>query len=399
MKVKIKAGAAAGGLTAPPSKSMAHRALICAYLSGGRCKIKNVALSQDIEATAGALRALGAVITETDGGLILERGGRTEDTLFCGESGSTLRFLIPLALTLDRKITLKGSKRLFSRSLEVYKTLSIERGFLFSQTEDSVTVRGSLKSGLYRVRGDISSQFISGLMFILPTLSGNSVIEIEGRLESRPYLDLTAAALRDFGVDIKISDKKIEILGNQKYTARDYAVEGDWSNAAFFKALNLLGGDVAVTGLRRDSLQGDCVCDACFAAIRSGAPDIDVSDCPDLAPVLMSAMAACGGGALSGTRRLRIKESDRGAAMAAELAKFGAAVDVKENSITVGKMAHPPKETLCGHNDHRIVMALAVLCTKTGGEISGAQAVSKSMPDFFEKLSGLGIETEITDEA
>lgn len=410
MKVEITPGTASGSVCAPPSKSMTHRALICAFLSGGQCKIDNIAYSADITATIGALRTLGADIAQEENSVIFRKTGglphNTQNEIFCNESGSTLRFMIPLCLLTGRRITLSGSARLFSRSLSVYEQLCHERGFEFEQKDSSLTVCGRLSHGTYRVRGDISSQFISGLMFVLPVLSGDSVIEITGKAESMPYIKMTAQTLSQFGVTVSISDSRIEIPGNQRYCASDCRIEGDWSNAAFFLALNSLPAyhavknNVRVTEISKKSLQGDRICTEYFDKITRCAPQLDISDCPDLGPVLMSAMAANHGGTLTGTRRLKIKESDRGCAMASELAKSGVQVKVNENSIEVGHGLCPPTAPLCGHNDHRIVMALAVLCTVTGGVIDDAQAVNKSMPDFFEKLEtlGIGVKEVKTDE-
>lgn len=401
MRIEISAGKLSGSVCAPPSKSMAHRALICAYLSGKSCTVENIAYSADIKATIGALRALGADISEYDTSVLVSGGSETDDIINCGESGSTLRFMIPLCLTTGRRIKLCGTERLFSRSLSVYETLCREQGFEFIQNGEAVTVCGSLRPGKYRLQSDISSQFISGLMFVLPQLSGDSVIELTGKTESMPYIELTAAALCDFGVKVSIGQNRIEIPGNQKYAARQYTIEGDWSNAAFFHAMNTVGHDVHVTGLDRESIQGDKICLEYFNKIVSSTPTLDIADCPDLAPVLMCSMAANHGGVLTGTKRLKIKESDRGEVMAQELDKFGVPVTVEENRITVGHGLTKPHMPLFGHNDHRIVMALSILCTQTGGIIDGAQAINKSMPDFFTKAQTLGakIRRINTDEA
>ena len=400
MIVKIEKGTAAGRVKAPPSKSMAHRYLICGALSGGSV-IKGVAMSEDIKATLGCLQALGAEVQVSGDTVTL--GGWTPDTplrsqpLFCNESGSTLRFMIPLCLLTDKKIILKGSERLMQRSLSVYQELCASQGIAFAQEKDRVAVKGRLSPGHFAVRGDISSQFISGLLFALPNLPQDSYITVTGTPESASYLGMTVKALADFGVRVARTDEHtFFIKGGQTFKKRELTVEGDYSNAAFFEALNTVGGNVSVSGLKKDSLQGDAVYREHLAAIKHGTPQIDLSDCPDLGPVLMAAAAANHGAVFVGTRRLKIKESDRGAAMAAELAKFGSTVTVEENRITVaGGTVQKPAVPLDGHNDHRIVMSLAVLCTLTGGEIYGAQAVAKSFPDFFGRLSSLGIKTEV----
>lgn len=402
MVVTINKSKAFGRVQAPPSKSMAHRYLICAALSP-ESEIKGVGFSEDIKATLSCLASLGAnaeIIGNTAriGGINIAKGIKN-GKLFCNESGSTLRFLIPLCLLFDREITLTGTKRLMERSLSVYADICNAAGMYFNQSAESVTVKGRLIAGKYSVRGDVSSQFISGLMFALPLLPNDSVIDITGALESGSYLGMTVKALADFGIRISRTDEHtIYIKGNQTYKPRVLTVEGDYSNAAFFDALNALGGNVAVSGLKKDTCQGDAVYKKLFGEIVRGCPEIDISDCPDLGPVLMAAAAANNGAHFTGTHRLKIKESDRGAAMAEELLKFGCHTEIGDNDITVhGCNLKTPELPLNGHNDHRIVMSLAVLCTLTGGKIYGAQAVSKSFPDFFERFSSLGIDLEVEE--
>ncbi len=399
MIATIEKGTAYGRVEAPPSKSVSHRYLICGALSGGSV-IENVAFSEDIKATLNCLKALGADY-EIDGSTV-KIGGISPDKavksteLFCNESGSTLRFLIPLCLLFGQKITLKGTERLMSRSLAVYKDMCLSQGIEFSEDKESVTVCGNLRPGKYSVRGDVSSQFISGLMFALPMLENDSIIDITGAIESGSYLGMTLKALADFGIRISRTDEHtVFIKGNQTYKPRTLCVEGDYSNAAFFEAFNSVGGNVAVTGLKKDTCQGDAVYRKLFGKLVRGCPEIDISDCPDLAPVLMAVAAANNGVRLTGTHRLKIKESDRGKAMAEELSKFGCSVKVYENEIEVKKRGiTTPTDILSGHNDHRIVMALSLLCSITGGSISGAEAVNKSFPDYFRRLSSLGIKVE-----
>ncbi len=403
MTVKIEKSVARGRITAPPSKSMAHRYLICGGLSGGSV-IKGIDYSEDIKATLGCLKALGAKIEINDGEVAL--GGIDFNksvngaTLFCNESGSTLRFFIPICLLFDSKITLTGSQRLFSRSLSVYEEICKAQGIMFAKTENSVTVKGRLQSGKYSVRGDISSQFISGLMFALSQLPSDSTIEIEGEIESGSYLGLTIKALADFGVRISRTDERtIYIKGAQTFKKRELTVEGDYSNAAFLDAFNLFDGNVMVKGLDSKSVQGDRVYSEIFKLFQNGRPKIDITDCPDLAPIFMAIAAAKNGAVFTGTKRLKIKESDRGEAMKAELEKMGASVLVEENKITVRKRAlKPPAVPLFSHNDHRIAMSLAVLLSTLGGEIVGAEAVAKSYPQFFKDILGLGIDVKVKAE-
>ena len=395
MTVTIYPSKPAGTVAAPPSKSMAHRLLICAGLAIGEKTVRGVAPSEDILATMDCLRALGVDCTVRNGDVTVTgytpHCGEEGAVLPCRESGSTLRFFLPMCL-FGPPITLTGSERLLARPLDVYADICRKQGIAFEKGATALRVQGRLSPGEFRLPGDVSSQFVSGLLFALPTLEADSVIRLRPPVESRSYIDMTMEALRAFGVETAWLDREtIAVPGRQVYAFRsDVTVEGDWSNAAFFLALG-----VPVTGLDENSLQGDRVCESYFDALRRGAAELDISDCPDLGPVLMAFAAAHRGGVFTGTRRLRMKESDRGRAMAEELSKLGVSVDVEENKITVSGGLKAPTETLDGHNDHRIVMALAVLCTRTGGAIAGAEAVKKSFPDYFERLQDLQIKMEI----
>ena len=394
MRAVIEPGALRGVISAPPSKSMAHRMLICAALAEGESLVQPIELSEDILATADGLRALGARI-EREGDALRVKGCRpaeAEDAVIpCRESGSTLRFLLPLCLLNGRDMLLTGSGRLPERPLDVYETLCAERGFRLERTAEGIRVRGKLAPGEYTVRGDLSSQFLTGLLYALSLLDGRSEIRILPPIESEPYLEMTLEALAEAGVPAERPEReRLVVPGGKLFRSGTKTVEGDWSNAAFFEALRQTGNDIRITGLREDSLQGDKICRTYFRQIREGGACVDVTDCPDLAPVLMAFAAMCGGARLEGTRRLRFKESDRGQAMAEELAKFGTAVTIGENAIEVSGGLKTPAEILQGHNDHRIVMSLAVLCCRTGGTIDGAEAVRKSFPGFWDALCALG---------
>ena len=397
MKVTICPGKASGIVAAPPSKSMAHRALICAALSQGTSRISGLAYSEDILATLDCLRALGAVCT-VDGDTVTVTGtdplrAAPSQPLCCRESGSTLRFFIPLALLCGKTVTFTGTETLLSRPLGVYEQLCREQGSLYEHSADSLRVCGKLAGGTYALPGDVSSQFITGLLLALPLTEQDSRIQITTTAESKSYIDLTLQVLGAFGVKAHWEDNHtLFVPGNQQYTARDMTVEGDHSAAAFFGALNCLGGTVTVQNLASDSLQGDKVFPQLMQRLCDGCPEVDLTDCPDLAPVLFALAAAKNGGRFIGTHRLKLKESDRAQAMAKELSAFGTKVTVEENAVTIEPLAfHAPRRVLWGHNDHRIVMALAVLLTLTGGQLDGAQAVRKSFPDFFEKLRQLGL--------
>lgn len=253
---------------------------------------------------------------------------------------------------------------------------------------------GKLTPGDYTLRGDVSSQFVTGLLLALPLLPGDSTLRVLPPVESRPYIDITLDVMASFGVTAEEREQDMFFIpGGQHYEGRCAAVEGDWSNAAFLFAL---GSGVTVTGLRPDSLQGDRVCRDMLRRLESPGAVLDISACPDLGPVLFAAAARSCGAVFTGTRRLRIKESDRATAMARELARFGAEMAVEDDRVTVlPRPLHAPEEMLDGHNDHRVVMALAVLCASLGGTIRGAEAVSKSWPDFFRTLQALGVRMEI----
>ena len=401
MRVTFKKGRAEGRIFAPTSKSMAHRYLICAGLSEGKSIIHGVSECEDVLATIDCLRAFGIECVR-DGDTVTVNGGvglvkqAPRDKLCCRESGSTLRFLLPVALLSGYDATLCGASGLMQRPMTVYEQICVERGLKYERADGCITVKGPITAGEYKVVGNISSQFISGLIFALTLADGDSIISITPPIESRSYINLTVSALSEFGVDVKWSDDKtLFIKGNQKYVAHETTVEGDYSNAAFLDALNLLGGEVEVLGLREDSIQGDKVYKSLYRMLCKGTPTVHIGDCPDLGPVLFALAAVKNGAVFSGTRRLKIKESDRSGAMAEELKKFGTSVYVYDDSVVVYPADfHAPNEPLCGHNDHRIVMALSVLLTLTGGCIDGAEAVKKSFPDFFEALSALGTELE-----
>ena len=383
-----------GTVTVPPSKSMAHRFLICAASAKGKSVIENVDFSEDIAATCRCLQSLGVEIcVEESRVTVVGCGGRFHPSgiLDCGESGSTLRFLIPLSLLCGGG-AFTGSSRLMERPLSVYEEVFASRSVHMLQTEGSLSVTGTLSSGEFALRGDVSSQFWTGLLFALPLLDRDSRLVCTTPMESVSYLDLTLSALEEFGISVQRTADGFRIPGGQQYFPRNVTVEGDESNAAFFGALKALGNDVTLSGRNPKTLQGDRVWESLFAALKGGDCEISVEDCPDLAPILMTVAALCHGATLTHTRRLRIKESDRGRVMAEELAKFGASVTVEEDEIRVNAVPlHSPAVPLCGHNDHRVVMSLAVMATRLGGEVRGAEAIRKSYPSFFEVLRDLRV--------
>lgn len=397
MKVKILPSKTSGEVSAPPSKSFAHRYLIGSVLSRGKCVIKNFADSDDISATLSCIEQLGGSVTK-DGNIVTvipTNEKQIENAVFdCNESGSTLRFFIPVVLATGAKnCTFSGSERLLARGIKEYEKLFENSDVKIKSDEKSIEISGTLSAGNYEISGEVSSQYTTGMLLALSVLDGKSTLKITGNAESRAYVDMTIKVLKDFGADITETEKNFfEINGKGRLSPGEFTVEGDWSNAAFLIALSRLTGKIDVLGLNENSVQGDRFCTAAFDALDGENAEIDLKDCPDLAPILFSYAAYKNGGKFTNTRRLRVKESDRANVMAEELKKFGANVKVYENSVEIEKtQLKPPIVPLCGHNDHRIVMALSVLAAVFGAEIDGAEAVNKSYPDFFRVIKKAGV--------
>lgn len=397
MKVKILPSKTSGEVSAPPSKSFAHRYLIGSVLSRGKCVIKNIADSDDISATLSCIEQLGGSVTK-DGNIVTvipTNEKQIENAVFdCKESGSTLRFFIPVVLATGAKnCTFSGSERLLARGIKEYEKLFENSDVTIKSDEKSIEVNGKLTAGNYEISGEVSSQYTTGMLFALSVLDGKSTLKITGNAESRAYVDMTIKVLKDFGADITETEKNFfEINGKGRLSPGEFTVEGDWSNAAFLIALSRLAGTISVSGLNENSVQGDRFSSAAFDALDGENAEIDLKDCPDLAPILFSYAAYKNGGKFINTRRLRVKESDRANVMAEELKKFDANVKVYENSVEIEKtQLKPPIVPLCGHNDHRIVMALSVLAAVFGAEIDGAEAVNKSYPDFFRVIKKAGV--------
>lgn len=399
MKVKIFPSEVSGKIKAPASKSMAHRLLICASLCEGESVVDNIAYSQDILATLDCLEALGAKVQKAET-YVKIRGinpfSFPGGDFNCRESGSTLRFFIPIAMLSGKKCCFRGSTRLMERPMEIYENLAKQQGISYIKDSEGISISGSLSGGDFSLRGDVSSQFVTGLLFALALCKNDSRITLTDKAESLSYIDMTIQAQKLFGVDvIKENDNTYFIKGSQSYKTQHLIVEGDYSNVAFLEAFNYLGGNVKVTGLDKESLQGDKIYGEYFRKLKEGCPSLDISQCPDLAPILMSLACELNGAELTGTHRLKIKESDRGEVMKKELSKFGADIEIYENKIVINKTRlSSPLEHLSGHNDHRIVMALTVLASKYSGVIEGAESVSKSYPDFFERVRELGVEVK-----
>ena len=419
MLVTISPPARIGGtVSAPPSKSMAHRAVLCSALAKGTSHIENLEFSKDISATLAAAGQLCARVESGPADVLVEGLGHFRPVfgpVDCCESGSTLRFLIPLASLTGQSITFVGRGRLMERPQSVYEALYREQNLHFEQANGQLTVAGSLRSGEYTLAGNVSSQFISGLLFALPLLAGDSTLHLIPPVESRSYIEMTRAAQAAFGVTSHwLDDTTLCIPGGQQYHPRDYIVEGDYSQAAFLAVLGAVKGGITLTGLAAETLQGDAAildilrrCGAKFTQTEAGlvfeqAPlhgvDIDLADCPDLGPVLMVLGLLCEGTTvIRNAERLRIKESDRIAAMEAELRAVGGLVESEGGTITVQgckPQLHAPEAPLSGHNDHRVVMSLTVLALAADIPlaINEAEAVQKSWPHFFDALKPLGVE-------
>lgn len=406
----INPSKANGVMMAPPSKSMAHRHLICAALAEGKSVIHNIDLSEDIKATLNCIKQLGATaqidgntITVEGAGTNIYKAGENVRQFNCNESGSTLRFFIPLSMLAQEKSVFIGSEVLMTRPMTVYEDICRSQNICFERKNGGIEIKGKLSAADFSVPGNISSQFITGLLFTLPLLDGDSSITLTESVESKPYIDMTLQVQKEFGIKAEwTSENTLSIAGKQKYVATDGTVEGDYSNAAFFEALNCIGGNVTVQGLKADSLQGDKVYLPYFKELEKGFAKIDISDCPDLGPILFVMAASLHGGEFTGTKRLKIKESNRGAVMCEELGKCGIKTLQEENRIVIYEGTPVlPEETIDGHNDHRIVMSMATLLTITGGKIQGIGAVKKSLPDYFKRIRALGInfETENSEEA
>lgn len=407
MKAVIKPSILRGTMKAPSSKSMSHRLLICAGLANGKSMITNIAYSQDVLATLDCLEAIGAKYEKHEDYVIIDGidagNMNIAGELPCRECGSTIRFFVPICLLADKEIKLTGSEKLLSRPMKVYEDMCSDKGLVFDNDGSRLLTKGPLTAGTYTIPGNVSSQFISGLLFALPLLEGDSEIVITDGLESASYIDLTIQALKDFGVIVEHdSGRHFSIKGNQRYIPQEISVEGDYSNAAFFEAANYIGGSVDITGLRDDSLQGDKIYEKLLPALTKEKAIMSLGNCPDLGPILFAMAGALNGAVFTNTERLRIKESDRISEVAEELIKFGIEVSDNRdnNSVTITAPEgglNKPSETLSGHNDHRIVMALSVLSLVTGGEIDGIEAVNKSLPDFFDRIASLGADVTIME--
>ena len=397
MKLTIEPKSLKGEIEAIPSKSAAHRLLICAALADKPTEIYCPSLSKDIEATAQCLKALGAGIDYCEGTFFVQPVDKVnKDALLdCGESGSTLRFILPVVCALGGGARIKMHGRLPQRPLSpLWEELETHGARLSRPEADIIAVAGKISAGDYSIRADISSQYISGLLFALPLLEGESNLSLEGEIESKGYIDMTCQAQEEFNLNLSYADKTFTVPAHSAYKSPGRVdVEGDWSNAAFWLVADALSdGALEVSGLRHNSLQGDSAVTDLISSIREGNAVIDVKDVPDLVPVL-SVLAAVSPGKTEfiNAGRLRIKESDRIASVCRMLSALGAQCEEKAEGLTVwgGQLRGG---TVDGENDHRIVMSAAVAAIACCEPVTilGVEAADKSYPAFFEDYKKLG---------
>ena len=409
MKI-IKADKLVGELSPPPSKSVLHRYIIASSLAKGISKIENISFSEDIIATIEAMKKLGAKIEQKDNYLLIDGSDTFKNLnenieIDCNESGSTLRFLFPLSIVEENKVLFKGRGKLFKRPMtpyfENFEKYKIKYSYI---NENEILLEGKLKAGIYEIDGNISSQFITGLLFSLPLLEGESKIIINGKLESSNYIDISLDCLSKFGIKIiNNSYQEFVIEGNQSYRAGNYRTEADYSQAAFFLVANAIGSKIKINDLSENSLQGDKkIIDFISEIDKWSSKDtliLDGSETPDIIPIL-SLKAAVSGKKIEiiNVERLRIKESDRLKATVEELSKINFDLIEKKDSILINSRedlkANKNEKivSLSAHSDHRIAMMIAIATTCYDGEIllDNLDCVKKSYPNFWEVFLSLG---------
>lgn len=391
MDITIQPGKLSGSIAVVPSKSQAHRLLIGAAFADGPTALLCPETNRDIEATTDCLRALGADIRRTEDGYVVIPIQKIPETavLPCCESGSTLRFMLPLVGALGVDATLQLEGRLPQRPLSPLWEEMERMGCRLSRpTENIIRCQGKLRSGGYEIDGSVSSQFITGLLYAMSLLHGDSSLTVTGKLESRPYVEMTQQAMARFGVQTD----DFRVRGGQVYhTPGTLEVEGDWSNGAFFLTAEFLGSDITVTNLDPNSAQGDRTVTRLLPLLKDGCADIDASDIPDLVPILSVAAGAKNGAVFHNIRRLRLKESDRVASVISMLESIGGKADATEDTLRVFGTGYRGG-AVDAVNDHRIAMAASIAATVCTGPVTilGAQCASKSYPAFWEEYRRLG---------
>lgn len=411
--VRVTPSILSGTVSVPPSKSAAHRAIICAALADGISTIKPIELSNDITATIECMKQLGADI-RMNRNILTVNGNNIFSVksamLDCGESGSTLRFLIPVAAVGGICTSFIGHGKLPERPIGVYTDCLPQKGVRCGTKGGlPLTISGTLKSGIYEVPGNISSQFITGLLLSLPLISGDSEIRLTSPAQSVGYINMTIDIMKDFGVNVEETDNGWYIKGNQRYRPQIFSVEGDWSQAAFFMTAAAIGSEISIDNLRMDSTQGDKKCIEIYRLLGADIKEengtivmkpgklhgieLDAADIPDMVPAFSVAAAlAQGRTIIKGAGRLRIKECDRLAAMCDGLTRLGAAVQETEDGLIIDGINRFNGGFTEGYNDHRIVMSLACASVRADEPItiSDMESINKSYPSFFEDFKSLG---------
>lgn len=409
-----------GTVNVPPSKSDVHRAIICAAMANGVSRISPVALSNDIKATIGCIKALGADAVLENNFLTVDGTNMYKNKtalLDCGESGSTLRFFIPIAAVGNINATFVGKGKLPQRPIGIF-TEALPKAGTVCKTEGGLPleIKGQLKSGIFEIPGNVSSQFITGLLLALPILEGDSEIVLTSPLESVGYIAMTIRTMKQFGVNIQATEKGWHIKGGQSYKTCDYTTDGDWSQAAFFMVLGAVSGKVTVKGVAKDSTQGDKKCAEILArfgakvtqldnevTVEKGklkAITIDASQIPDLVPVLsVCAAFAEGTTKIINAERLRIKECDRLKATAELLNNLGGKVKELSDGLEITGVSSLKGGNVNGYNDHRIVMSAAVCAARSDEDITAtfAMSINKSYPDFYIDYNSIGGKANVLD--
>lgn len=401
-KVVITPSKLSGKISVPPSKSISHRALICAALSKGGSEIKNLLDCSDTRATIEILTNMGAKISFENGTALIEGIEKPNKKIIanCRDSGSTLRFLMPVAAALGCEAEFRGAGKLPQRPVTPYLDEFEKKGVLFASKKMPYKISGKLKSGEFSLAGDISSQFVSGYMFALPLLDGDSEITLTSPLQSKPYADITTDILKKFGIEVIEKKNGYFIRGGQSYKPFDMAVDADMSQAAFFVTANALGAEIEIENLNKDSIQGDKAIIGIAQSSNGKAFDADASQIPDLVPILaVLASLSEGTSHITNCGRLRIKECDRLSAITAELNKLGAKITENSDNLVIDGVKALKGGECNSHNDHRIAMAIAIASCFCENEviINGAECVNKSYPRFFEDFKALGGKINVID--
>ncbi len=417
--VKVYPGSPSGTINVPSSKSIGHRAIICAALSHGKSVIEELSLNDDINATLQAVQAFGAKVQRKENKIIIhgvKHIAAPKSPIDCKESGSTLRFLIPILASTGKTVVFKGAPSLIKRPMNVYQSIAKQDDIQMDITTDKILVNGVFKGFEYHVDATVSSQFITGLMFALPLLKHDSKILLNEPLESKNYVNITIDILQKFGIEIHEFSTGYFIPGNQTYKPTTIEIEGDYSQAAFFLTAGILNGHVKINNLPLDSRQGDryiiefinqmkgrlIINEKGYTAIKSNTfgATLDITNTPDLGPIL--ALLGCvsdGTTIIKGAKRLRYKESDRILSTVGTLKRLGANISVKDDDIYITKVSSLTGGVVDSYNDHRIAMMAAISATISNSPviITQADAITKSYPNFYKDLMSLGLKIEVQE--